>query len=120
MSTLDALTIEVTDLERSLAFYRLIGLTIPEPVSRSFATRQLEGPTRLDWSTTSGIEPRGGDRVVVGVRCRDADELDRIHLELVGAGYEVLAAPHLEPWGVRVCRAVDPDGHVVEIYVVLP
>jgi uncharacterized glyoxalase superfamily protein PhnB len=120
MSTFDAMTIQVTDLERSLAFYRLIGLTIPEAMSRSFATLQPTGPTRIDWSTTPGCATGAGDRIAMGVRCRDADELDRIHLALVDAGHEVQAAPHVAPWGARVCRAVDPDGHIVELYVALP
>ena len=117
MSTIDAVRIEVTDLERSLAFYRLIGVAIPETTSRSFATT-VAVPARIDWSTVPG--GTSGKRIVMGVRCRDADDVDRIHLALVEAGHKVQAAPHVEPWGALVCRAVDPDGNVVELYVALP
>lgn len=120
MSTFDAVTIEVADLERSLAFYRLIGLAIPEGRASSFATLELPGRGRVDWSTAARCPAGTPAPILLGVRCCDADELDRIHRSLVDGGHEVEAAPHVVAWGVRVCRAVDPDGHVVELYVPLP
>ncbi len=120
MSEFDAVTIEVADLERSLAFYRLIGLTIPEERASSFVTIGCAGKARLNCLTAARSATGTGVPILLGVRCHDTDELDRVHRSLVDGGHDVEAAPHLAPWGARICRAVDPDGNVVELYVPLP
>jgi catechol 2,3-dioxygenase-like lactoylglutathione lyase family enzyme len=120
MSRFDAVTIEVADLERSLAFYRLIGLAIPEGRASSYATLELPGQGRVDWTRSARCSTSAPPRIVLGVRCRDADELDRVHRSLVDGDHAVEAAPHVVAWGARVCRAMDPDGNIVELYAPLP
>ncbi|MBN1319554.1 MAG: VOC family protein [Thermoleophilia bacterium] len=45
----------------------------------------------------------------------DADELEAVCESLEQAGVEFIHAIREEPWGQRVMRLYDPDGHIVEI-----
>jgi len=53
MPMLDVITVVTTDLERSLAFYRLLGVGPPDLVSPRFATADLGHRIRLAWT----VEP---------------------------------------------------------------
>lgn len=45
----------------------------------------------------------------------ETDDLDAIALRLLEAGVEMIHPVREQPWGQRVLRCYDPDGHVVEV-----
>ena len=45
----------------------------------------------------------------------ETDELERVYLRLSEAGVEFIHAICEQPWGQRVMRFYDPDGHIIEI-----
>jgi len=45
----------------------------------------------------------------------ESDDVEAVELRLKDAGVEFIHAPRQQPWGQRVMRLYDPDGHVVEI-----
>jgi uncharacterized glyoxalase superfamily protein PhnB len=47
-------------------------------------------------------------------------EVDAAHTRAVAAGILVLRPPTDEPWGVRECRIMHPDGHVFRLSADLP
>lgn len=111
----------VSDLERSVAFYRdTIGLPLRLQAEQYaefatagakfalFARSGLAGligrqapQARVPW-------PQGE----VAFFCRD---VDAEHNRLAAAGVEVLAPPTDRPWGERTLHVADPDGNVIEL-----
>jgi uncharacterized glyoxalase superfamily protein PhnB len=126
---LDAFGIVVSDMARSVAFYRRLGLDFPEgAANQPHAEAELAGGVRymLDTEeTVRGFDPewkRPSDGHMVGgaFRCESADEVNRVYQELLEAG----ATPHKEPWdafwGQRYAQLKDPDGTVIDLYAWLP
>ena len=120
MPTLDVITVVTTDLERSLAFYRLLGVGPPDLVGPRFAAVDLGHRIRLAW--TAEPQPSTGDagRLCLGIRCAGADELEQRYRTAIDAGHRAVSPPHDAAWGATVCRLLDPDGNVVELYSPLP
>jgi len=119
MSAIDVLTIVTDDLDRSQAFYRLLGVGPSDATSPSFAVLGLDH-SRVAWTTEPLGSPPSCGHLRLGVRCSDALELERIHRAAVAAGHRVVSAPHDAAWGATVCTLLDPDGNAVELYVPLP
>ena len=125
---LDGFGIVVSDMARSVAFYRRLGLDFPDGAeSQPHAEAELAGGVRymLDTEeTVRGFDPewkRPSDGHMVGgaFRCESADEVDRVYQELLAAG----ATPHKEPWdafwGQRYAQVKDPDGNIVDLFAPL-
>ncbi len=119
MSAIDVFTIVTDDLDRSLAFYQLLGVGPSDATSSRFAVIGLDRAS-VAWTSEPVVPSRRGGHVRPGVRCSDVLELERIHRAAVAAGHRVLSAPHDTAWGATVCTLLDPDGNTVELYVPLP
>jgi catechol 2,3-dioxygenase-like lactoylglutathione lyase family enzyme len=118
----------VSDMEATLAFYRLLGLDIaPDAGSQPHIDVDL-GDLRLAfdtedtirsfdpaWSAPSG----GGHRVALAFACDNPAEVDSAWKEITAAGYQ----SHLEPWdafwGMRYAVVHDPDGTPVDLFAPL-
>jgi uncharacterized glyoxalase superfamily protein PhnB len=124
----DAIGLVVSDMARSLAFYRRLGLDIPaEADAEPHAEATLSGGLRLMWDTEETVRsfdaewqrPSGGPGVSVAFLCEDAAGVDRLFAELVSVG----ATPHREPWdafwGQRYATLRDPDGNGVDLFAPL-
>lgn len=132
-------TLAVSDLERSLAFYRE-GLGLP---SQGITGTQFAG----DESTPAGavamftlgdglvlsLYPRtelakdagapvaqGGSAMSLGHIVESRDEVDRILTIAGNAGGTVLGPAHERPWGIYSGYFADPDEHLWEIIYSLP
>ncbi len=116
MPTLDVITVVTTDLERSVRFARLLGVGPPDLVGPGFATTDLGHRIRLAWTVEPRRSPDDVDRVRLGIRCADTGELAQRYRAAIDAGHRAVVPPHDAPWGATVCRLLDPDGNVVELY----
>jgi len=123
--TLNAFGLIVADMAASLAFYRRLGLPIPDDADTApHVEVQLPGGLRLLFDTVDTVrsfdptwEPAsGGARMSLAFACASPAEVDAVHAELVAAGYR----SHLEPfdafWGQRYATVLDPDGNPVDLF----
>ena len=104
IQSLNAVTLAVADMERSVAFYRSIGFLL-EHNSEGFATFRL-GEQALNLTAES--EPTGGfwGRVIFYV-----DDVDLMHELVLEAGHGAETEPADAPWNERYFHLNDPDGH---------
>jgi catechol 2,3-dioxygenase-like lactoylglutathione lyase family enzyme len=119
----------VSDMASTLAFYRRLGLDIPEGAAdQPHVEAELAGGLRVAWDTEETIRsfdpgwsaPTGGHRVALAFSCDDAGEVDAAWAELTGAGYEGHLAPWDAFWGMRYAVVRDPDGRPVDLFAPLP
>jgi catechol 2,3-dioxygenase-like lactoylglutathione lyase family enzyme len=124
---LDVFGIVVSDMARSVAFYRRLGLEFPEGAeNQPHVEAELGGGVRFALDTEDVmrmIDPdwkRGTGMHAGAFHFDSPDEVDRMYRELLGAG----ASPHKEPWdafwGQRYAQLRDPDGTVIDLYAALP
>jgi lactoylglutathione lyase len=121
MSRLGYAIVYVSDLERSIAFYRdVVGLPFRFS-SESYAEFETEGakfalyarrhlPELIGREAPVGEAPWPQGEVVFLV-----EDVDAEHERLRAAGAVVLTPPTERPWGERTMHLLDPDGFVVEL-----
>ncbi len=123
------LTLGVTDLERSLAFYRDgLGLATEGIVGREFEHGavvffELEGGVRLalwahdDIAHDTGLpkQPVSPTAVTVGHNVRTPQEVDEIMERAVRAGAGIVKPAQDTFYGGYAGYFADPDGHLWEI-----
>ncbi|MGF1662924.1 MAG: VOC family protein [Kineosporiaceae bacterium] len=125
---LDAAGVVCSDLARSVAFYRALGLDLPDPDESGHVGVDLAGGFRLMLDTEDVMRSfsardtwsGGAGRVTLAVRCADLGDVDRRHDELAALGGGSLNAPFDAPWGQRYATVLDPDGTRVDLYADLP
>jgi len=125
----EVIGIVVADMARSLAFYRRLGLDIPEAADgEGHVDLSLPGGLRMSWDTVEVIRSfdaawtpgTGGPRMGLAFRCESPAEVDATYRDLVDAGYEGHAEPWDAPWGMRYAVVHDPDGNGVDLFADLP
>jgi catechol 2,3-dioxygenase-like lactoylglutathione lyase family enzyme len=127
----EQLNIVCGDVAASLAFYRRLGLEIPESDVWSTKTgihhvsaqhEAQDDAATLDLDSTAfaqhwnqGWKGRAdlAGRVVVGFGVATRDAVDRLYAEMTDAGYKGLQAPFDAFWGARYAIIEDPDGLAV-------
>jgi lactoylglutathione lyase len=114
--------IYVSDLDRSVAFYRdTIGLSL-KFIDAGYAEFETGGirlalyeSRRAEWLT--GVSPAPGPAAeIVFV----VDDVDATAEQLAAAGVALLAQPTDRPWGHRTLHLADPDGFVIEFAMEIP
>lgn len=125
----DLVGIVVTDMAASLAFYRLLGLTIPPDAdAEGHVETTLPGGLRLAWDTVEVIRsfdpgweaPAGGHGISLAFVCGSPAEVDAVYTALVEAGHHGHIAPWDAFWGQRYATVHDPDGNSVDLFAALP
>ena len=123
---LDLVGVVVSDMARSVAFYRRLGLEFPAGAESEGHTEATGAGVRFALDTEDVVrsfdpEWQRGDRGhhVGAFLCDDAAEVDRVHEELVAAGYESHKAPWDAFWGQRYAEVRDPDGNIVDLFAPL-
>ena len=125
---LNLVDLVVRDMEATLAFYRALGVEIPETA----IWRTPSGAHHVDITMPGGLsvhfdsvalakvynrgwrEPSaGGSRVVIGFRVVSREAVDETHDKLAGLGYRSAQPPYDAFWGARYAIVEDPDGNHV-------
>ncbi|HEX6662798.1 MAG TPA: VOC family protein [Gaiellaceae bacterium] len=126
---LDFFGIVVSDMARSVAFYRLLGLDFPEGAEHEqHVEAPLSGGMRYALDTEDVMRsfdpewrrPTEGHTTGGAFRCGSPEEVDRVYAELIGAGASVHKEPWDAFWGQRYGQLKDPDGTVIDLYAPLP
>jgi catechol 2,3-dioxygenase-like lactoylglutathione lyase family enzyme len=120
---LDAFGIVVSDMARSVAFYRKLGLEFPEGAeNEGHVEAQLAGGLRYMLDTEDVIasfdsEWKRGEHVHGGAfRCESPDEVDGVYKDLLDAGGSSYKEPWDAFWGQRYAQVKDPDGTILDLY----
>ena len=125
---LDAIGIAVSDMGRTLAFYRLLGLEFPagaeseghvETTTRSGIRILLDTEATMASFDDSWTAPSGRGRVGLAFLCEDANQVDLTHQRVVAAGHTSHLEPFDAPWGQRYAAVLDPDGTVIDLFAPL-
>jgi uncharacterized glyoxalase superfamily protein PhnB len=128
MSTrFEALGLVVSDMARSLAFYRQLGLEFPEGAeSEGHVEAQLPGGLRfmLDSeevvrSFDPGWERGSATSIGLAFACDSPADVDGMYDTLTRAGYQGHKEPWDAFWGQRYAQIKDPDGHGVDLFAPL-
>ena len=116
------------DVQRSIAFYRLLGLPVPEPGSPDpHVDVELPGGNRLSFDaeqTITGMHPEwtppdSAGRVALAFGLESPAEVDAMFERLTQAGYRGPLRPYDAPWGQRYATLLDPDGNIVDLFSAL-
>jgi catechol 2,3-dioxygenase-like lactoylglutathione lyase family enzyme len=123
--TPSAIGLVATDLPRTLAFYRALGLDIPADADAApHVEVELPGGMKLlidpvdtirsfdkEWQPASG-----SPRASLAFECASPAAVDECYAAMVAAGFD----GHLEPWdafwGQRYAVLHDPDGTGVDLF----
>jgi catechol 2,3-dioxygenase-like lactoylglutathione lyase family enzyme len=122
---IDLVGLVVSDIARSLAFYRRLGLVFEADAdTQRHVEVVLPGGLRLAWDTEETVKgfdsswtpPIGGHRVALAFLCESATEVDATFTALVAAGHTGHRDPWDAFWGQRYAIVLDPDGNHVELF----
>jgi catechol 2,3-dioxygenase-like lactoylglutathione lyase family enzyme len=121
------INIVVRDMRKSLAFYRLLGLSIEEIPLAEWAPHHASGMTsngmRVEFDSLAfakqwnpGLdEAKLGSATIPLFHVAPREEVDRVHARVTAAGYRSQKAPEDAFWGARYAIVEDPDGNAVGI-----
>ena len=125
---LDQLNLIVDDMDRSIDFYRAIGLDIPDAAVWRTGTGghhvEVKMPDgfelALDSKPLASVYNAGwrafkgeGNRTIMSFRYPDAGEVDATYERITALGYDSSQRPYYTFWGSRFAVVVDPDGNHV-------
>jgi uncharacterized glyoxalase superfamily protein PhnB len=121
-----AIEIVAADLPRSLKFYRLLGLAVPDAEGPHVEV-ELPGGGRLLFDTEDTIAgmhpgwtpPKSSGRVVLAFGLETPEQVDGLYTRLTEAGHHGSLTPFDAPWGQRYATVTDPDGTSVDLFAAL-
>jgi uncharacterized glyoxalase superfamily protein PhnB len=123
----DMIGLTVADMGRSLAFYRLLGLDIPEGQDdEPYVQVITPNGYRISWNTEvmiKEIDPTWqtpvGQRITLAFLCDSPTEVDTTYQKLVSAGYTSHKEPWDAFWGQRYAVVLDPDNNALDLFAPL-
>ena len=126
MPRLNAIGIVASDMARSISFYRLLGVDVPETPGEGHIDTFLPNGVRFmldtedvirsfspDWSRATG------NQISLAFECSSPAEVDAVYARVVDAGFEGEKEPWDAFWGQRYAELVDPDSVPVHLYAAL-
>ena len=124
---LDLVGIVTRDMRASLAFYRRLGLDVPEVAEdEPHAEATIPGGLRVAWDTAELVgqiypdytAPSGGHRITLAFLLPNPAAVDRKYAELDALGHG-RKEPWDAFWGQRYAVVADPDGNHVDLFAPL-
>lgn len=123
MAELNAVGIVASDLARSIAFYRLLGLEFPETPDEGHVEAAQANGLRLmldSEETIRSFQPdwarAAGNQLGLAFECGSPAEVDELYARVTGAGFHGEKEPWDAFWGQRYAQLKDPDGVPVDLY----
>lgn len=121
---LNQVNLVVSDMAATVAFYRRLGLTIPDtdPAWDSHhRSAEMPGDVDLDFDSVEFAHrwdegwSDGSHAGVLGFRVPSREVVDDIYEDMTSAGYAGEQPPYDAFWGARYAIVKDPDGNPVGI-----
>jgi len=123
---LNALGIVVSDMARSIGFYRLVGLDVPETPDEGHVDAFLPNGVRFmldSEETIRSFRPdwvrAAGNQLGLALECASPAEVDEVYARVTNAGFHGEKEPWDAFWGQRYAQLQDPDGVPVDLYASL-
>jgi catechol 2,3-dioxygenase-like lactoylglutathione lyase family enzyme len=126
MPQLNAIGIVTSDMARSIRFYRLLGIDVPETPDEGHVDTFLVNGVRFmldsedvvrsfrpEWTRVTG------NQIGIALECASAAEVDEVYARVTAAGFEGEKEPWDAFWGQRYAQLRDPDGVPVDLYATL-
>jgi catechol 2,3-dioxygenase-like lactoylglutathione lyase family enzyme len=127
MANLNATGIVVSDLERSIRFYRLLGLDVPETPGEGHVDTVLPSGVRFMLDTEEVVKSfrpdwtrATGNQLSLAFECDNPAQVNELYACAVDAGFQGEKEPWDAFWGQRYAQLADPDGVPVDLYAPLP
>ncbi len=122
------LTLGVADVERSLAFYRALGLESQGVIGTEFPggtaamfelsdglILALYGRDDLAADANATFDAPGRGEFSIGHLVAERKDVDAVLADAEAAGATLTEAPRERPWGIYSGYFRDPDGHLWEV-----
>ena len=126
MAQLNAIGSVASDMARSIAFYRLLGLDVPETPGEGHVEASLPNGFRLMLDSEDTIrsfrpdwERVAGTQLALAFECASPAEVDETYARATAAGFHGEKEPWDAFWGQRYAQLADPDGVPVDLYAAL-
>lgn len=126
MPLLNATGIVVSDMARSIRFYRLLGLDLPETPGEGHIDTFLPNGVRFMLDAEDVVRSfrpewtrETGNQLGLAFECESPAEVDEIYAQVLAAGFEGEKEPWDAFWGQRYAQLRDPDGVPVDLYAAL-
>jgi uncharacterized glyoxalase superfamily protein PhnB len=113
-------------MARSIRFYRLLGLDVPETPDEGHVDTFLPNGVRFmldsedvvrsfrpDWTRETG------NQLALAFECENAAQVDDLYARVVDTGFDGEKPPWDAAWGQRYAQLRDPDGVPVDLYASL-
>jgi catechol 2,3-dioxygenase-like lactoylglutathione lyase family enzyme len=126
MPQLNAIGIVTSDMARSISFYRLLGLDVPETPDEGHVDTFLANGVRFMLDTEETLRSfrpdwarATGNQIALALECASPAEVDEVYARVTGAGFHSEKEPWDAFWGQRYAQLQDPDGVPVDLYAAL-
>jgi catechol 2,3-dioxygenase-like lactoylglutathione lyase family enzyme len=126
MPLLNAIGIVVSDMARSIRFYRLLGLDVPETPGEGHVDTFLQNGVRFMLDAEDVVRSfrpewtrETGNQLALALECESPAEVDEVYAQVLAAGFEGEKEPWDAFWGQRYAQLRDPDGVPVDLYAAL-
>jgi catechol 2,3-dioxygenase-like lactoylglutathione lyase family enzyme len=126
MPLLNATGIVVSDMARSIRFYRLLGLDLPETPGEGHIDTFLPNGVRFMLDAEDVVRSfrpewtrETGNQLGLAFECESPAEVDEVDAQVIAAGFEGEKEPWDAFWGQRYAQLRDPDGVPVDLYAAL-
>jgi catechol 2,3-dioxygenase-like lactoylglutathione lyase family enzyme len=126
MPALNAIGIASSNMARSIAFYRALGLDVPETPDEGHVDTFLPNGVRFMLDSEEVIRSflpdwkrEDGNQVSIALECASPAEVDEVYARVTGAGFEGEKEPWDADWGQRYALLIDPDGVRINLYASL-
>ena len=122
----DAIGIVVSDLDRAVEFFRLLGIRVENPGDSPHIETTLPNGLRLMLDTEELVkqfmpewEKPTGQRIGLAFLCDSPAEVDATYQRVIEAGFNGRKEPWDAFWGQRYAMVEDADGNSYDIFASL-
>jgi uncharacterized glyoxalase superfamily protein PhnB len=126
MPQLNAMGIVTSDMARSIRFYRLLGVDLPETQDEGHIEASLPNGVRFMLDSEDVIRSfrpdwkrQAGNQLAIAFECASPAEVDELYARVVEAGFHGEKEPWDAFWGQRYAQLEDPDSVPVDLFAPL-